>query len=291
MPIHSDQNLYPGINAHLNSFLQQEDGGWESFHADHISQLRQALDAVLPSNYYAVSEKSLQVSEMGLNVELSHRTRPDVTVFQTRSLNTLAASPAAVPTATLPLSDVLDEEDDYLSSIVIFEFESGKLPGRPVTRIELLSPANKPGNAYYRQYVAKRRATLQAELCLVEIDYLHETRPLLYQFPSYPEGEEGAFPYLVLVSDPRPKLQEGHLDFYGISIDKPLPLVSIPLAGSDRITLNLNDAYQKTFENARLYRLVVDYAEEPVHFGRYQPDDQMKIRSLLEEIRRTYPSS
>jgi hypothetical protein len=291
MPIHSDKNLYPGINAHLNSFLQQEDGGWESFHADHIGQLRQALDAVLPSNYYAVSEKSLQVSETGLNAESSHRTRPDITVFKTHSSSIFSGSPASAPTATLPLSDVLDEEDDYLSSIVIFEFESGKLPGRPVTRIELLSPANKPGNAYYRQYIAKRRATLQAELCLVEIDYLHETRPLLHQFPSYPDGEQGAFPYLVLVSDPRPKLQEGHLDFYGVSVDKSLPLVNIPLAGNDRIVLNLNEAYQKTFENTRLYRLVVDYAEEPVHFERYLPDDQMKIRSLLDDIRRAHASS
>jgi hypothetical protein len=244
MPIHSDKNLYPGINAHLNSFLQQEDGGWESFHADHIGQLRQALEAVLPANYYAMIEKCFG-----------------------------------------------NDEDDYLSSIVIFEFESGKLPGRPVTRIELLSPANKPGNAYYWQYIAKRRATLQAELSLVEIDYLHETRPLLHQFPSYPDGEAGAFPYLVLVSDPRPKLQEGHLDLYGIGVDKPLPLVNIPLAGDDRVTMNLSDAYQKTFENARLYRLVVDYAEEPVNVDRYQPDDQMKIRTLLDDIRRTYPSS
>jgi hypothetical protein len=60
MPIHSKTNLYPGINAHLNSFLQQEGGGWESFHAEHIIDLRRVLAQTLPRGYYAVAEKSLQ---------------------------------------------------------------------------------------------------------------------------------------------------------------------------------------------------------------------------------------
>jgi len=29
MPIRADRNMYPGINPHLNSALQQSGGGWQ----------------------------------------------------------------------------------------------------------------------------------------------------------------------------------------------------------------------------------------------------------------------
>jgi hypothetical protein len=48
MSIRSEKNLYPGINPHLNSFLQQKGGGWQSFHKDYITYLREALDVLLP---------------------------------------------------------------------------------------------------------------------------------------------------------------------------------------------------------------------------------------------------
>jgi hypothetical protein len=40
MPIHSNHNLYPGVNAHLNSLLQQKNGRWQSFHGAHIEHLQ-----------------------------------------------------------------------------------------------------------------------------------------------------------------------------------------------------------------------------------------------------------
>ncbi len=33
MSIQADTNLYPGINPHLNSRLQQHNGGWKGFHS------------------------------------------------------------------------------------------------------------------------------------------------------------------------------------------------------------------------------------------------------------------
>ena len=66
MPLHSDQNLYPGINPHLNSIIQKESGEWESFHNDHITNIREHLDATLPPGYLARTEKSLQISEIPL---------------------------------------------------------------------------------------------------------------------------------------------------------------------------------------------------------------------------------
>jgi len=47
MPIHSDENLCPGINPHLNSALQQRNGGWKSFHAYHLIHMADQLNAIL----------------------------------------------------------------------------------------------------------------------------------------------------------------------------------------------------------------------------------------------------
>ncbi len=43
MPLHSDKNLYPGINPHLNSYWQQPDSEWASFHTDYITFTRELL--------------------------------------------------------------------------------------------------------------------------------------------------------------------------------------------------------------------------------------------------------
>ena len=39
MPVHQRDNQYRGVNAHLHSLLQREGGGWEMFHAAHITHL------------------------------------------------------------------------------------------------------------------------------------------------------------------------------------------------------------------------------------------------------------
>jgi hypothetical protein len=193
------KNRYPGVNPHLNSFLQSEGGGWESFHARHVIDIASALDNLLPDNYYAIAEKSLQISELGFGSE-SRRTRPDISIFQRGELSVTPtySSAATSPTITLPLAYVLEDEDDYLTSVVIYEIEGGRFPGIPVTRIELLSPANKMPHAYYRQYLIKRLETLRGGLCLVEVDYLHETRPVITKLPDcrqYPAPNARRRPY------------------------------------------------------------------------------------------------
>jgi hypothetical protein len=285
MPIHSEKNLYPGVNAHLNSFLQDEDGGWESFHAEHIIDIERSLNQQLPSNYYAIAEKSLQISEIGLATEEIHRSRPDVAVYQLKQQTRLSVSPGAAPDLTLPLAAVLEDEDDYLTSIVVYRLESGKPPGNPVTRVEVLSPANKPPQSYYRQYMAKRLETLRAGLTLVEVDYLHESRPVINLLPSYADGEEGASPYTIVVSDPHPVPEQGQMHVYSFGVDEAIKIVEIPLAGKDRVTLDFGAVYHHTYEQSRFYNLVVDYEQEPLHFERYTEADRERIRQRIGEIR------
>lgn len=254
MPIEARQNLYPGINAHLNSSLQQRGGGWEVFHTRHINDIQEALDQVLPPNYYAAAEKSLQVTLYGDE--------------DTSSYVTL--------------------EEETINSVVIYQ-HTGTIPGMPVTRIELLSPANKPGGSDYRDYLARRVRVLESGVALVEIDYLHEQRPLLPQFPSYRDDDQGAFPYLILVSVPRPSMMEGRADLYEFGVESRLPKVSIPLAGDEAVTLDFQPIYNRAFAAARIFSILVDYAQNPVNFDRYSPADRVKISALLEGIRANDP--
>jgi hypothetical protein len=203
----------------------------------------------LPPNYYAAAEKSLQVTLYGDEGDSS--------------------------------------EEETINSVVIYQ-HTGTIPAMPVTRIELLSPANKPGGSDYRDYLARRVRVLESGVALVEIDYLHEQRPLLPQFPSYRDDDQGAFPYLILVSVPRPSLMEGRADLYEFGVESHLPKVSIPLAGDEAVTLDFQPIYNRAFAAARLFSILVDYAQNPVNFDRYSPADRVKISALLEGIRANY---
>ena len=288
MPINATKNLYPGVNAHLNSFLQQEDGGRESFHTEYLVALRQTLEKRLPPNYYAITEKSLQISEFAFGEQTRRRTSPDVTVYQReRSATRVTTSSAAVaPSMIVPLAKLLYDDDDYLVSVIVYQMEGGKYPGIPIVRIELLSPANKPHGSYYQQYRAKRLQTLRSGLLLVEIDFLHETHPLLAEFPSYPDHEDGAFPYTIMVSKPHPTPEEGQAEVYNIGADSILPVINIPLADDDKAELDFGSAYNLMLENARAFQVIIDYEQDPVNFDRYSPDDQAKIGALLQDIRK-----
>lgn len=286
MAIHSNRNLYPGINAHLNSFLQSEGGGWESFHAEHIVDISRVLNKHLPPNYYAAAEKSLQISQVNFVESITRQNRPDVAIYRLseQAGQKTSASVAAAPIATLPLVETLEDEEDTITSVVIYEIEEGKIPGKAVTRIELLSPANKPGQGHYRQYMAKRAQALRSGLFLVEIDYLHESRPIIPTLPSYIDHEKDAYPYLVFISNPHPKPEDGHIDIYGFGVDESLPTINIPLMDAENVPLDLAAAYNQTFENARMMQVIVDYEMLPEQFERYTAADQARIRERMKMI-------
>lgn len=274
--------MYPGINAHLNSFLQSPDGGWESFHAACIETLTSLLDATLPENYYVLSEKSLQVATTTDDLHDVRRTIPDVSVFKERPGASTQTSTTPQPTMTLPITQTLPDDEQDLRGTVIYHMESGKYPGRPVTRLEVLSPANKPGGSHALTYQVRRRETLSSGLNLIEIDWLHETRPEIASLPSYPDREPGAYPYWLIVSSPHPSLEDGKTDIYGTSVDHPLPTIPLPLSDGDTINLDFNAVYQNTADSRRAFRLVVDYASDPVNVDQYTEADQARIRALMQ---------
>lgn len=280
MVIRSETNRYPGVNPHLNSALQQPGGGWKSFHAYHIIYLAETLNSVLPPSYYARPEESIQISIYDAEMlPLSTRTLTvDVLITggSYPSEQSSVALPGNTPTLTLPIPQLVDEEDQ-LTALVIYQED------RPVTRIELLSPANKPGGSHNADYMLKRAETLVAGLPLVEIDYLHERHPSLPGVPSYKARHSRAFPYYIFITDPRPSLRQGRIEVYGWGVLDPLPILSLPLGEKDTVRLDFGAVYNRTFSQHPFCRSV-DYSQEPVNFAAYTDADQTRIRQHMAAI-------
>jgi hypothetical protein len=272
------KNRYPGINPHLNSFLQHETG-WKGFHTLHIGDIARLLDDLLPEGYYTGTEESLQINTYDRD-ELTQKNivYPDVTIYKggisSVGVSELAAS---IPTLVLPVRE--DIEEEYISSVIVYQHEN------PITRIEVLSPANKRPGSDAAQYQIKRQQALGMGLCLVEVDYLHERRPIDSRIPAYRDRDKGATPYSIMVSDPRPDPTEGLMKVYGFGVLDALPIVDIPLAGEDTVRFDFGAAYHQTFESSRIYyQIRTDYTTEPVNFAAYAPDDQTKIREQMARI-------
>jgi len=292
--IHKRENQYHGVNAHLHSYLQQHHD-WSMFHSEHITDLLRALQAVLPpeSGYLVVSEKSLQIARDDLLTGdlTASRTIPDVGIYKTGGMSSASLSSGlkpATPGATLSLMDTFSEPEN-VTGVVIYRRTEESVFGTPVTRIELLSPANKPPGTYYRQYIAKREETLLGGINLVELDYLHQQRSPLASLPSYPKGEAKAYPYVIVVGKPHPTLAEGKLDIYGFRVDDPIPAIAIPLDGAETVTLNLNGTYNHTFGATAVYGLrIVDYETLPEGFDSYDAVDQQRIRDCMARVTKVH---
>lgn len=288
MPIHRRENQYRGINAHLHSHFQQR-GDWEGFHSLHISLLTVKLDTLLPPNYYAINENSLQISGYDLtgDKDVRIRTRADISLYRSEPSTSAFSTRSSTfsPVATIPVAETIILDDDFeFQSVVVYQITEGG-SAIPVTRIELLSPGNKPPQSHYRQYVARRAKTLESGIRLVELDYLHQSRSPIDILPSYPHREVNAFPYTILVSNPHPSLQEGLTAIYGINVDDPLPVIDVPLAGDELVTVDFGTVYHETFAANRYYGLiVVDYEQVPIGFDTYSAADQERITQRMAAI-------
>jgi len=277
-------NPYKGINAHLNSMLQNTDGMWESFHAAQIVAWAQFLDQQLPDGYYALPEQSLQISEHAL--ASPRRPRPDVTIFEHSPTHTapLTSSPST-PTLTKAVIEVFEVvEKKFLTSVMIYDGRS-QVPGKPVARLELLSPTNKPQGGGYHQYTEKRQSALDSGVVVVEVDYLHQSPPVTMLFQAYPQ--RGSVPYMVIVSDPRPNIEQGEADIYTIAVDEALPMVKLPLGDTDVMIFALQSPYDHVLTTTRLYQTIVDYSTVPVQFESYNASDQDRIHQVMQRIQKS----
>lgn len=282
------KNPYRGINPHLNSWLQTQGTKtqpslWGTFHSRHITYLCDDLNERLPPNYIAFSEHSLQVQTVNMLGELlSERPKLDVTIFQTGRQPSINIENTAASVPVWQSSIVaMPEIENKLTAVVIREV-SGQEVGEAVTRIELISPSNKPGGADYNAYLARRAESLQGGLPLVEIDYLHESPSIELRLPLYP-NEPNSYPYTIAVSDPRPATQG--VKVYGCHVDEALPTIPIPLSGDEQIIFDLDRVYQHTFQRGR-WGQFPEVSQLPARFETYSPDARRGYRGSWSSLGR-----
>lgn len=239
-PLH---NPYRGVNAHLNSLLQErgtaaDPSPWPSFHSHHIAKMVEILNSVLPSNYIAIGERSLQ------------------------------------------LHDIADD-NQLPRAVAIRQVTQAQRFGRIVTRIELLSPSNKPDSYHHEAYQINRNEAIRSGIPLVEIDYLHQQPPIVPGMPVYPH-EADAYPYYVALTDPRPSIEQGHVYGYGFGVMDAIPQIPVPLADDDRVLLDLNRVYHAVFVTGR-WGILLDYTQHPAQWHHYRADDQTAIKQWMQQ--------
>jgi hypothetical protein len=284
MAIFTRDNQYQGVNPHLHSYFQAQ-GGWSSFHTNFIAALARDLNQQLPDGFVVDIEQSLQIREVHPDTgERIRRPEPDLTIYRTSENISAPGSSAAVATLSQPIPDTLDlTEDLYYSAVVIYRVEENTILGRAVTRIELLSPTNKHGEGYI-QYREKRYAALKSGVALVEIDFLHETPPVVKGVPHYPT-DSNSHAYNITVSDPTPSFEAGIADTYAFSVDVPIPTIALPLGDGDQFKVELDVVYQDVYASLVAYSRRVDYEQMPLQVERYSVPDQTRIRERMARIR------
>lgn len=279
-------NLFRGVNPHLGSLLQtpgteETPSLWSTFHASHIIHLADLLNEYLPAHYTAYPERSLQIRELDWgDTILFSRPRPDVTIFRREGVGTTETGDALAmqPTWEAAIAEVIDPVQRPVAVVIRAATPDSAL-GQVVTRIEVLSPSNKPGGSHASAYKQRRIEALESGVPLVEVDYLHEQPPIIPAVPFYPHDPD-ALPYMIVVSDPRPNWEQGRVAVYGFGIDMPVPSVPIPLLDADVIVFDFDAAYQRTFTARRYASLIAPHAEPP-RFDTYSPADRARIRAKL----------
>lgn len=119
-----------------------------------------------------------------------------------------------------------------------------------------------------------------------EADVLHESAPTFPGIPNYRPVENGqllspnAHPYRIVVIDPRPTLMKGLARLYQFDVDQLLPVVDIPLQGSDVLAFDFGQPYNRTLEES-MFGLDVDYRQFPPNFQRYHSADQERIAARM----------
>jgi hypothetical protein len=285
------RNLYPGINPHCNSQLQTPGNAtllnqWPSFHSDHITHITDALnERLLPQGYYAASESSLQLRLVYLasGIEDDVRKRqPDLAILGTPGAKLVEAGQLTrQPSLILELDEPEDDPTDYYMAVAIRTVTGDEL----VTRVELLSPGNMPGHSGYGHYDYNRTEALRQGIALVELDYLHEFRPVQPGIPVYPR-QEGSFAYGLYISYPHRPPERGRTLMYGFQTVAPFPIIDIPLKGSESIEFDFGAVYQITFRRGgwAIRSGFVDYTEKPIRFETYSPADQARILQRMAAI-------
>ena len=265
-------NPFPGMNPYL-----ENPGLWPDVHNSVIVGLRTLLARQLRPEYRVTTvERVYVMAEPGGNGSGGSGGNgvriPDVAVLTAAAPDAAGSAMRPMPARSkdaiavqLPATELLKER--YL--------EVRRVDNRQVIAIiELLSPTNKGGDGY-REYLAKRAATLYSPTHLVEIDLLRAGR----RMPVIGPAPEAAH-YRILVANAR--RSEPVADLYAFGIRQAIPDFVMPLAQEDEgIAVNLNSVVNSVYADGS-YDLDIDYGQDPPE-PPLSDDDRAWVEQLLRQ--------
>lgn len=264
--VYTRKNQFRGINPLLNKHLfYPGQSVWPSFHSAYLNALCIHLNAVLPSRYVAHPEQSLQIM---VGDAFQSRPIPDVSIFRGREESKFPESLSSAELLSTPTWEAIVEDETLermIPAVVIRDnatkTQEHPLLGKPVTRIELLSPDNMPTSGGYLGYLHNRTLALRTDTALVELDYLHHLASpaeKMLDSPQYP-NEAGAYPYTIAINKP---LADHRIDVrvFGFHVDEAIPTIEIPLAEPEGVKADLDSTYMQTYHDGR-WGSYVNYAE------------------------------
>ncbi|MFN8371949.1 MAG: DUF4058 family protein [Anaerolineae bacterium] len=246
MAVNAVKNEYAGVNAHLQSHMQAQHD-WSGFHLAHMSALVSVIEPRLPNGCLVDIVLSMQIVER----------HPDT------------GEPLVVEEAP-------HDVRLYHCAVEILRVDYSR-PYRPVLRIEALTPNNKRGNGH-STYVMQRHEALKKGICLVELDYMHETPALVKGVPAYPAPPSDV-PYRITETSLSGSKEVSRV--MPFAVDAPIPSKAFDLPGDDKIHIDFAAAYAHAFADLNAYHYQADYTRVPEHFETYSAADQARIRAVM----------
>ena len=241
---------FPGMDPYI-----EERGLWADFHNDLIADIKRALAATLPEEYFVRTDERSYVALIEAEGKDRSAFLPDLGVTASRPDakppssrgRTAVAEPSA---AGGPVSVRAFVEERYRESFVeVYLADSDE---QLVTCIEVLSPSNKRrGSEGWELYQRKRQAMLLGAANLVEIDLLRggHRMPMLDPLP--------AASYYLLVCR---RLRAPTCSVWPAHCGHRLPEITVPLASPDPdVALDLQPMIDAIFVRNR-YGRTIDYS-------------------------------
>ncbi|MGE3805221.1 MAG: DUF4058 family protein [Gemmataceae bacterium] len=256
---------FPGMDPYLEAH-------WGDVHTGLVTYARDALQPQLPGDLLARIEEYIAVEEDEAKPRGYY---PDVRVTEHCNGGGVTSQPAATVAVAEPVIVPLPTEAPTLHSLRVYDRNN-----RVITAIELLSPANKVGEAGRKAYRKKQQDLIEGAVSLVEIDLIREGNYIL--FP--PEGRlppDCRGPYRISV------MRAGQFDraeVYRVPLRQRLPAIRIPLRPADAdVVLDLQPLIDRSYENGR-YERDIDYRTDPM--PPLSGDDAAWADALLREKQR-----
>jgi hypothetical protein len=243
---------------------------WGDIHTRLVTYAADQLQLQLPPDLFARVEEYLAVE-----MEEDGKGRgyyPDVRVSQQQGDG--AAGPTPQPSSAVAIAEpviiALPSEPPTLRSIRIYDRNN-----RVFTAVEILSPANKIGEAGRKAYRRRQHDFLDGGVSLVEIDLIRDGGHVLYPPEAYlPADCRGPYRISVVRS-----WQPFQAEVYRVPLRQRLPAIRIPLRPTDAdVALDLQPLIDHCYENGR-YEWEINYRVDPV--PPLQGDDAAWANQLL----------